>query len=292
MGLLTSGTHGLSISHAGYERRYLVHVPPGHSAKPQAAVVFLHGAGATARWSLSETRLAAAADRHGFLVVAPEAIPLDPSQPPKFLMNPQVWSAGGRTRFVHQRDPDDLGFLHAVLDDLPRHVVFDPHRLYVTGFSNGAAMTFRMGAALGDRIAAIAPVAGNCPVPLPKPKRPMPTLFLIGDSDPLIPYRGGHVKSPWTGDVDIRPPVRDTLLGWMRAIGCESTLVVTRHSGGVRVEEYAAGPRGATLILVTIAGLGHHWPGGRGQLKHSIAGMPSNRINANDVIWEFFRGRA
>jgi hypothetical protein len=36
-----------------------------------------------------------------------------------------------------------------------------PNRIYVTGFSNGAAMTFRVGAELSDRVAATAPVANS-----------------------------------------------------------------------------------------------------------------------------------
>src|SRR5258708_537385 len=40
-----------------------------------------------------------------------------------------------------------------MLDDLGKQFKVDSKRIYVTGFSNGAAMTFRLGAELSGRIA-------------------------------------------------------------------------------------------------------------------------------------------
>ena len=31
------------------------------------------------------------------------------------------------------------------------------------------------------------------------------------------------------------------------------------------------------------------WAGGKGQLPQILAGKPSDKLKANDVIWEFFR---
>jgi polyhydroxybutyrate depolymerase len=62
---------------------------------------------------------------------------------------------------------------------------------------------------------------------------------------------------------------------------------------------HAAGPLPAVVFLhgaggtefraVVVAGLGHHWPGGRGRLSERIGGRPSGRVNANELIWAFFR---
>jgi hypothetical protein len=56
--------------------------PRGDGRQPHIVVVFLRGAGATARWALGETSWDATADREGFLVVIPEAMRPDPSRPP------------------------------------------------------------------------------------------------------------------------------------------------------------------------------------------------------------------
>jgi len=131
---------------------------------------------------------------------------------------------------------------------------------------------------------------GYCWLKDPKPSRPVPTLFVIGSADPLLPLHGGTVVSPWIGKAEPRPPVRETLEKWAKALGCPAEPRLVSDENGVRTVEY--GPCGVEFRAVTVAGLGHHWPGGRGQLKRSLAGLPSDRFNANEAIWEFFRLQA
>ena len=72
-------------------------------------------------------------------------------------------------------------------DDIAHRTPADPGRVYVTGFSNGASMTFRFAAERSTRLAAIAPVAGPCRLRAPRLERAVPTLFLVGAADPLVP---------------------------------------------------------------------------------------------------------
>jgi poly(3-hydroxybutyrate) depolymerase len=41
--------------------------------------------------------------------------------------------------------------------------------------------------------------------------------------------------------------------------------------------------------FVAVDDLGHVWPGGHRLLPEALVGPASNRINATDEIWEFFR---
>src|SRR5262245_62002973 len=139
--------HVYSLDAAGGPRRYVVHQPPGVGvAAPAPVVVMLHGAGGTAAWTLGETGWAGAADREGFLLVLPEGLRPDPSRPPGFLHNAQTWNDGAPRSLPDQPKPDDVAFLAAVLDDVGRRFAADPRRAYLTGFSNGAGMAFRVGA--------------------------------------------------------------------------------------------------------------------------------------------------
>jgi polyhydroxybutyrate depolymerase len=113
----------------------------------------------------------------------------------------------------------------------------------------------------------------------------VPTLYLIGTDDPLVPVRGGLVTLPWGGRLARRPPVVETLERWAAAIGCGAVPEVVSDAGGVREEVY---PGPVEFRAVAVEGLGHHWPGGRGQLHPRIGGPPSDRLRANEVIWEFF----
>lgn len=223
--------------------------------------MMLHGAGGSAEFAADETRWSHLADSAGFAVVYPEGIAVRPDRPPKFLTNPQEWNDGsGRGRH------DDVGFLLAVLDHLGP--LIDPARVYLTGFSNGAGMTFRFAADHADRVAAIAPVAGYCRVADPRPVRPVPTFYLVGDADPLVPLDGGPARTPW-GKVEDRPAVAETLRRWEAAIG--------RPPGSDR------------FPVRVIPGHGHHWPGGKALLGERLGGPASSAIDATAEIWEFVR---
>jgi polyhydroxybutyrate depolymerase len=38
-----------------------------------------------------------------------------------------------------------------------------------------------------------------------------------------------------------------------------------------------------------LLGLGHHWPGGKACLPQRYLGKATDRINATDLIWDFFQ---
>src|SRR5262249_11834039 len=175
--------------------------------------MMLHGAGGSADFAVAETGWSDLADREGFAVIYPEGVPVRREKAPKFLTNPQEWNDGSG-RGQH----DDVDFLSAILDDLALDI--DSQRVFMTGFSNGAGMTFRFAAERADRVAAIAPVSGHCWVHEPQPNRSVLTYFLVGDSDPLVPLGGGKARTPW-GTVENRPAIAETLRRWGELIGQE-----------------------------------------------------------------------
>lgn len=273
----------VTFPHDGRERRYLLF--PTAAPRP-ALVVFLPGTGGTAEWTAEETLLPAFAAVRGFVLVVPEALRPRPDLPPKFLTNPPRWNDGLATPFDEQQATDDVGFLSRVITDAVARADADPRRVYVSGFSNGAGMTFRFAAEMPDRVAAVAPVAGYCSVSVSALRRPVPTLYVVGMNDPLIPFRGGPVELPWGNKLLHRPPVRTTLERWAVANACAAASSIDVDTPAVR-EEFFPGPVEFRAVLVE--GLGHHWPGGRGQFNRRIGGPPSNALNANERIWAFFQ---
>jgi polyhydroxybutyrate depolymerase len=190
------GTHHLRLQFNGLDRHALVHVPPGMPADSWPVVLMLHGAGGTSQWMLLETHWDEEAEREKFVVVLPDATLPQPDLPLQFFKNPQVWNDGSGLPPASWVHVDDVAFLRALLDELPKYLPMDTARLYVTGFSNGASMAFRLGLELSDRIAAIAPVAGYCWQRAPKPDQSVPALYLVGDRDPLVPLEGATWKRP------------------------------------------------------------------------------------------------
>jgi len=270
-------------------RRALLRVPAGVAqSDPRPAVVLLHGAGGTATLAMGNTGWADLADREGVLLVYPEGTRRDPAAPPRFLQNPQAWNDGSGRGHTARTGVDDVGFLGALIDKVVDSAGADPGRLYLAGFSNGASMAFRAGAALAGQVAAIGPVAGHCWVNPPVSATPVPALMIFGGVDPLNPVDGGEVRTPW-GTTEYHPPVLDSFDRWRAFNGCGGA---PSHRATVeRVQEHVATwcPPGAEVKCLVVEDLGHHWPGSPRLLPPWVAGPASTRVNGATALWEFFR---
>jgi len=270
------------------ERRYIVHVPRSHDGKTAIpAVMMLHGGGGTARAAMRETAWTAKADEAGFLAVFPEATGPDPRAPGSFAGNPQTWNDGSGRFHSGSTNVDDAGFIRALLDELIARFSVDARRIYVTGFSNGASMAYRVGLELSGRIAAIAPISGHLWLKDPPPLRPVPLISIAGLADPLNPPDGGAVRTPG-GGVELRPPLGDSVLRWSKWNGCPPAPVVIHDADGVRGIVYSPCRQDSEVAFYTVEGLGHTWPGGGSLLPERVVGRTSGRLRANDVIWRFF----
>ena len=283
------GVYALALQVGDRARHYIVHVPPTYDGRRRTPiVVMLHGGGGTARAAMVETGWSMKADKSGFLAVFPEGTAPDSSKPSRFAGNPQTWNDGSGRFYSGQNKIDDVGFMNALLDDLIARFTVDTRRIYVTGFSNGASMAFRLGVEMGQRIAAVAPVSGYLWLKKPKLEHPVPLLYMIGTEDPLVPLEGGKVKPPWA-PAEIRLPARDSVTKWAEMLGCPPEPKVDREKEGIKILTYGPGKSGAEVVFYIIEGMGHTWPGGKRLLPERVVGKTTDKIKANDVIWDFFR---
>ncbi len=151
---LGPGDHTRSLQVGGRERSYLVHIPAKYGGKqPSPVVLISHGAGTNAPMMVRFCGLNKKADEAGFVAVYPNGT----GTAGLFL----TWNAGNCCGYAMQNKVDDVAFTRALLDDLAEVANVDPKRVYATGMSNGAIMCYRLALQLSDRIAAIAPVAGQ-----------------------------------------------------------------------------------------------------------------------------------
>jgi polyhydroxybutyrate depolymerase len=287
-GVLGPGIHEHAVVSEGVRRIYLVHAPNDYHARAlHRVIVVLHGGGGSAAFATRVYGWRELSQQTGCLIVFPQAQCENPASPAAVRENPRIWNDGSTRSAVAHRNVDDIGYLSKVLDDLRSRYAVDSDRIYVTGFSNGASMTFRAGVELSDQITAIAPVSGHLCIRDSKPARPLSMLYIIGLEDPLNPFEGGPTRSPW-GALRQRPRVMESILAWVRLIGASEQPQLLRDSNGVQWVRYGPGSGGTEVQLCTIAGQGHEWPGARRTLPSSISGPQTDKLNATQTIWEFF----
>ncbi|OHV47897.1 polyhydroxybutyrate depolymerase [Pseudofrankia sp. BMG5.36] len=266
----------------GVKRSYEIHVPPGTGTAPRPLVVELHGGGGNNGAIERQTGFFDLADQKGFLVASPNGTG-------RLEDRMLTWNAGWCCGQAAQNGVDDVGFIAAMLDDIAAHYPLDTRRVYVTGFSNGAMMTYRLGCALADRLAAIAPVSGALDYDGCTPSRPVPLLAIHGTADQNVPYNGGtgavqEERFPSErGRVD--RSVADSVAFWVRRDGCPAT-PVAQHDGAVTRTTYMPCADGTEVVLDTVDGGGHAWPGGRKGRPRADA--PAADLDATAAIWDFF----
>ena len=113
------------------DRQYKVYVPTG-LAGPAAMVMALHGCEQTHDDVLRDWGLAAAADRFGFVLVAPFITSYDG------LRNTNCWGFWfDAHRHQGRGEPEDL---HQIALEVESRFSIDRDRRYITGLSSGAAM--------------------------------------------------------------------------------------------------------------------------------------------------------
>ncbi len=161
-----------TLTHGGYERTYLVHVPASYEGtQPVPLVIALHGGGGFAENMARTTDFNEAADEHGFIVVYPDGVG-------------NGWNDGRTTilQIAIRQHVDDVGFLTALIDTLRAQYTID--RVYMAGISNGGMMTFRYACAMADRLDGFMTVVANLPDPIYDscaPSEPIPAVMIFGE---------------------------------------------------------------------------------------------------------------
>ncbi len=289
-GKMTPGNHSVSIMVNDLERHYVVHVPHGDTfGKRYPVVIVFHGGGGKALGVMWETGWANKADVEGFLAVFPEGTPPDPSKSGHFVRNPQTWNDGSGRRIVAVNQAvADIEFVLTMIGDLNQRFKINEDRVYATGFSNGASMSFRVARELSNTVAAIAPVAGSDWLVDKQPDRVVPLLYITGTDDPLNPLEGGVIYIGGKS-FGIKPSVKEMINRWVQLYGLTAESRVVYENDGTKGVSYRSKFGIDTVVFFTIEGHGHHWPGGRSALPEWISGNNTAKFNATDIIWDFFK---
>lgn len=266
------GTHDLALDQGERKRTFRLHVPASYAGEPGALVLVLHGALSTGAQTEALTGFDKLADDKGFAVVYPDGID-------------RIWRYSDKLN----GGVDDFAFLIALIDYLRDRKLADPKRVYSTGISNGAYMSYMLAVKYSDRFAAIAPVAGSMiRIGLDglKPSRAVPVLHFHGTQDPIVGYDGTDAisKGRWSLSAG------DVVAWWAKKNQCEPEAKVEKlpdsKDDGTTVEKRVYEGK-APVVLIRIEGGGHTWPGGL-PIPERVFGKTCRDVNASEMIWEFF----
>lgn len=219
--------------HTGYVsgRPYLVYVPEGAQLLAPTIVSF-HGRLQKAASQIDV--LQATADRHGAILVAPQA-------------RSGKWDFRG----------SDTRFTSDILDNL---TCDDPTRTYASGMSMGSAMTFVQACAQPRRFAAFGGVGFEVYLPKCADPDPAPIVAFHGTADQIVPYAGGL-----TASTAAAPPAEATMRDWARHDGCRR-YVRTVYEPGVTLRSWDECRSGAQVQFYSLRDGKHAWPSYAGEL--------------------------
>lgn len=261
-------TNGAIVS-SGRKRTYLLYVPATYdSAKPTPLVISLHGAAVWPAQQMNLTGWNRLADAHGFIVAYPAG-------------GGRIWHVDRSSGLV-----EDVRFIADLIDTLQHVYAIDSTRIYVNGFSLGGGMTFVLSCTLSDRIAAVGMVAAAQTLPYSwcVDHRPVPMMAFHGTAD-MVPYQGGRSPDPFNPVTF--PNVRVWVSTWARRNQCGPHPVETIIAADVTRLEYTRCADSAAVVLYTIRGGGHTWPGGK-SLPGWLVGPTSHSVDATARMWAFF----
>ncbi|WP_328944244.1 polyhydroxybutyrate depolymerase [Streptomyces sp. NBC_00250] len=250
------GDQRVTMTWKGQERVYTVHAPPGYTpGKPLPLVVVMHPYPADGAYAARLTGFDAKADAEGFLVAYPNGV------------------NQGYNALVCCGSEDDVGFIGAMTKRLVGTWKADPRRVYATGISNGADMSFRLAVELPGTLAAIAPVSGGyigtaAQNPAYVPKTPVSVATFVGGRDAYYEQFEQGIKS------------------WSARLGCRSGRPQAVKGANTRTRATCRDT--SEVLTYRLPDMGHNWPGS----KDPRMGEEATGVTATDLIWEFFAAHA
>ncbi|MCB0760227.1 MAG: T9SS type A sorting domain-containing protein [Flavobacteriales bacterium] len=259
-------------------RYYHVYLPSqydGETALPM--VIGLHGGFGSALQFPDQSLMSESAEENGFIALYPDGL--------GYLLAPTLhyWNAGTCCAYPFQQGIDDVGFIDVLIDSVAALYAVDLNRVYATGISNGAMMSYRLACELSHRIAAIAPVEGSLMVHPCNPDNPVPVVHFHSYLDSNIPYQGGVGD----GASDHYNPPMDSVMNVFSEIAHCEHIADTIYDGFDYTHViWDSCDCGYRMDYYICTDGGHSWPGGEGTI---IGDDPSELMDANALMWAFFQ---
>lgn len=272
----------------GQRRTYDLHLPPDYGAVELPLVMLMHGGGGNARTVEYVSQMSELADKEGFIVCYPNGY--GRTETTVFYS----WNTQFCCGFATQDQSNDLLFLKELTHHLLEEYLVDRSQVFAAGISNGGMMAHWLGAEMSGSYAAVgviagaiggSPAEGRQEIQVNDPLGPVSVVLIHGKQDSVVPYKGGLGKP---GQFHSVRSFEDSILFWVTHNQCSLVPVTEELAGGAVVRRtYTGGEEGTEVVAYVLNNGTHAWPGGRKGI--TLAGAPSNDLQATHVLWEFFQ---
>lgn len=246
----------------GFTRVYREYVPPNLPNRPVPLLLALHGGNQYGDAMEQITGFDNLAEADNFIVAYPSG-------------HGQTWNAGTCCGYPNVSTDNEVDFISALITRLSANGRIDSSRVYVTGFSAGAAMAYTLACRLAPRIAAIAVVSGTMDLNACHPQTPVSILEIHGTADEELNFNGGTIGV--TGVVS--PPTMDIVAKWASLDSCPGS-PAAQATGTVLVTKWTGCSSGTTVELQAVQGGDHNW------YAPALGGSDSV-VDATPVVWAF-----
>ena len=269
----------------GRVRSYHVYIPaslPKDKAVP--LLIGLHGGLGHGTQFEANSGFDRLADANRFLVVYPDGTPI-PALPAGL-----VWNAGGCCAAAadDRNDVDDVGYISALIDTLERTYRIDAGRVFATGHSNGAMLSYRLACQLSTKVVAIAVQSGALFQTDCHPARTVSVMAIHGTADQNVPIAGGVGAHALSGVAF--PPPADGPKTFAKLDRCPpSHTTVDRTNPDVATTTWAPCRNRSTVRWVTVKGANHAWMGrpSTSAASAALVGTPYQRFDSSKAVWAF-----
>ncbi|MEM7214607.1 MAG: hypothetical protein AAF423_03615 [Pseudomonadota bacterium] len=281
-----------SFSHQGIDRLYYIEGKANGSGEAQPVVVHLHGyrkkeaalAGQDTLDYIKWNSMVQLAVEENFLLVQPAAL----------YGQWRIFPGLRNVKLEDGTELDDVGYIFSLVDHLIEKGLADRNRIYLTGISDGAIMSYHLLCSPNSPFAAAAAIVGtmyekhmsDCHADEP------PGLMVIaGTNDPILPYDG------WIFRTGREVSVPETMDFWRRKHGCNGQKtklledIDTTDDSRMRLVEWTGCKVEGSVKLFRAEGSGHAVPDfspvSESWLKKS--GGQNRDISSAKEAWKFFR---
>ncbi len=284
--------HSSSLRVKNLRRDFYFYVPKNVAANPRLVFV-LHGSGMIAKGMQVLTG-------RGFDKIADENRDVIVVYPQGY---GRYWNDCRKAATFDARklNIDDIGFFEGMVKYFTEKYGVDEHKVFVTGYSDGGDMCFKLAKESPDLFRGFATVAASLPIETnddcTETRKPVSILLLNGTSDPINPYKGGTVKA---GDGKKRGDVmstNNTVQYWLAVDQCDTTTKkeytfpdINENDKSTAVKYTYDSPKtGKKVVLVKVINGGHIYVNPGFHIWPRVLGNVNKDIDTPEIIMEFFR---